>query len=173
MILHRGLGLPMLIIYPLLVGDHSARLKNMQSLWLDRSRGYATKRRKRPLERPWCKASVCCQCNKEASPIIYITLEVQTSDGRRQYEKHTVHFLECKEAHTNDGDLFMREFLKSDKPGLYLVCQLKPGSMHNWEHLVSLFNTKFFCGEAKFNSLSWLDTPISMAGPGCISKKIF
>lgn len=54
-------------------------------------------------------------------------------------------------AHTNDAYLCMREFLKSltDWANNWYV-NLKPGSVHAYEHLVSLFNTKFFCGEEKF-----------------------
>lgn len=27
---------------------------------------------------------------------------------------------------------------------------MKPGSIQDWDHLVTLFNAKFFCGEARF-----------------------
>lgn len=31
-----------------------------------------------------------------------------------------------------------------------MVCELEVSMVHDWEHIVSLFNTKFFCAEVKF-----------------------
>lgn len=33
----------------------------------------------------------------------------------------------------------------------YTYPHLKPGSIHDSEHLVTIFNAKFFCDEAKFS----------------------
>lgn len=45
----------------------------------------------------------------------------------------------------------LREFSKSLTNRAYVwFLNLKPGSNHDWDYLVTLFNAKFFCGEAKF-----------------------
>lgn len=50
----------------------------------------------------------------------------------------------------NDEDLYMREFTKSLTEQAYTwYVNLKPWWIHDLEHLGSLFNTKFFCTEAK------------------------
>lgn len=49
-------------------------------------------------------------------------------------------------------DLSMRELLKSLLDWFYTCnINLKLGLMHDWEHLVFLFNAIFFYAEAKFN----------------------
>lgn len=51
----------------------------------------------------------------------------------------------------NDHNLCLGEFSKSLTNHAYtLYLNLKPGSAHDWEHVVSLFNNKFFYAETKF-----------------------
>lgn len=45
----------------------------------------------------------------------------------------------------------LREFSKSLTDRTYVwYLNLKPGSIQDWDHLVTLFNDKFFCDEARF-----------------------
>lgn len=54
-------------------------------------------------------------------------------------------------AHCNDQNLCLRELSKSVTVHSYLwFLNLSPGSVHKWEHLVSLVNKKFFYAEPKF-----------------------
>lgn len=50
------------------------------------------------------------------------------------------------------SELYMREFSKSltDRAYTWYV-NLRASSVHDWEHLVSLYNVKFFYVEAKFS----------------------
>lgn len=48
-------------------------------------------------------------------------------------------------------ELCLREFSKSLIDRAYIwYLNLKLGSIQDWDHLVNMFNSKFFCGEAKF-----------------------
>lgn len=65
--------------------------------------------------------------------------------------EHIVCFLHFMGAHAHDVDLCMRGFSKSLSDQAYILyVNFKPGLVHDKEHLVSLFNTKFFCVEANF-----------------------
>lgn len=71
---------------------------------------------------------------------------------RGNIKEHVVRFLDCMDAFPHDDDLSMREFFKFLTNRAYTwYVNLKPGSLHHWEHLVSLFNTKFLYAEAKFS----------------------
>lgn len=51
----------------------------------------------------------------------------------------------------HNPELCVREFSKSLIDRAYVwYLNIKPGLIHDWDHLVTLFNVKFFCGEAKF-----------------------
>lgn len=56
-----------------------------------------------------------------------------------------MHFLDSMGPFTSDRTMCLKEFSKSliDKAYTWYV-NLKPGSVGDWEHLVSMFNTKFF-----------------------------
>lgn len=48
-------------------------------------------------------------------------------------------------------ELCLREFSKSLTDRAYVwYLYLRPGSIQDWDHLVTLLNAKFLCGEAKF-----------------------
>lgn len=57
--------------------------------------------------------------------------------------EHIVCFLDIIGAYANGADLYMREFSKSltDRAYTWYV---------NLKHLVSFFNTKFFCADGRF-----------------------
>lgn len=79
--------------------------------------------------------------------------------SRGNTREHVVRFLDFTGAHANDVDLCLRELSKllTDHAYAWYV-KLKLGTVHNWEHLVSLFNTKIFHIEAKFTlaELWWI-----------------
>lgn len=54
------------------------------------------------------------------------------------------------EAHTHDVDLCIEILKIFGELRLSYYVYLKPGLMHDLEHLILLFNTKFFCTEVKF-----------------------
>lgn len=55
------------------------------------------------------------------------------------------------EPFAQDMELWFREFSKSLIDRTYTwYPNSKPGSIEDWEHLVKMFNAKFFSGEAKF-----------------------
>lgn len=65
---------------------------------------------------------------------------------------HVVHFLNSMGPLTHDADLCLRVFSKSLFDRAYtLYVNLKLGSLHDWEHLVFLFNTNLFRIEVKFS----------------------
>lgn len=66
--------------------------------------------------------------------------------------KDPVSFLDIMGAFVHDANLSMREFLKFiiDRAYMWYV-NLKSVSVHDLEHLVSLFNTNFFCAYDKFS----------------------
>lgn len=85
-------------------------------------------------------------------PVGYVTPQFSKFNyGRGCTREYVVSFLDSIRAHAQNVDVCIREFSKpsTDWPYTWYV-NLKPGSMHDQEHLVSLFNTKFFCTEAKF-----------------------
>lgn len=70
-----------------------------------------------------------------------------------------VSFFYSMGAHANEADLCVREFSKSLKIRAYTwFVSLKPGSVHDDEHIFSLFKSKFFCVEAKLTllELDWM-----------------
>lgn len=59
--------------------------------------------------------------------------------------------LDSIDYHAHDTNLRLREFSKSRTNKAYTwYVNLKPWMVHDWEDLVSLFNTKFFHAEAKY-----------------------
>lgn len=64
-------------------------------------------------------------------------------------------FLDLMGLFSHDVNLCLREFSKSltDRAYTWYV-NLKPGSVRNWEHLMSMFNAKSFYAKARFPSLS-------------------
>lgn len=52
--------------------------------------------------------------------------------------------------HCHNPDLFLKEFSKSLTDHAYTwYMNLKPGTVHDWEDLVSFFNTKFCCAKSQ------------------------
>lgn len=73
----------------------------------------------------------------------------------------------CSQCHT-----MPQEFSKSSTYRVYTwYINLKPGSTHNFEHLVSLFNTNSCCAEAKF-SLVKLSQVTPKGRTGCTRERI-
>lgn len=63
-------------------------------------------------------------------PVGYTIPQFQKFDGRRgNTREHVVRFLDSIRAHANDVDLCMRVTIYDG--WVYLVHQLKPGSMHD------------------------------------------
>lgn len=62
--------------------------------------------------------------------------------------------------HAHFANLYLKEFSKSltDRTYTWYV-NLKPGTVHDGEHLISLFNTNFFFAEAKFTLAELGSTP--------------
>lgn len=77
----------------------------------------------------------------------YVTPQFQIFDGRRgNTPEHIIRFFDSTGAHTKDQNLCLRKFSKSLTDHTYTwYVNLKPGSVHEWEHLVSLFITKLLC----------------------------
>lgn len=80
-------------------------------------------------------------------------------------QEHVVRFLDSKGPFAHD-DLCLGEFSKSmiDRAYTWYVSP-KPGSIHDWELIVSLFNTKLFTRKQSF---IWLS-----GEPGDIHEKIW
>lgn len=65
--------------------------------------------------------------------------------------EHVVRLLDSMRAHANDADMCMREFSKPSMYRAYIwYFNLIPGPTHDLKHLFLIFNTNFFCAEAKF-----------------------
>lgn len=75
---------------------------------------------------------------------------------KRNTREHEVRVLDSMGANAHDVDLCIREFSKFliDRACTCYV-NLKPGSMHNWEHLVSLLKQKFFSIGAELRRMRW------------------
>lgn len=90
-------------------------------------------------------------CNKALSNGLCDSIIQKLNSGRGNTRERVVCFLASRGAHSCNLILCLREFLESltDCTCTWYV-NLKLGSMHSWEHIVSLFKTKLFCAEAKF-----------------------
>lgn len=82
----------------------------------------------------------------------YIVSNFQRFDGQRGNTiEHIARFIDAMRPFAHDPELCLREFSKSLTDRAYAwYLNLKPRSNQDWNHLVTLFNVKFFCGEAKF-----------------------
>lgn len=60
-------------------------------------------------------------------------------------KEYVVGFFDSMGPFIHDADLCLNEFLKSLADRAYTWCvNLESGSIHDWEHMLSIFNTKFF-----------------------------
>lgn len=60
-------------------------------------------------------------------------------------------FVDYMGAYAHDSELCMRSSQNSYWRAYTCYANSKPSSIYDWEHIVSLFNFKFFCAEAKFS----------------------
>lgn len=66
--------------------------------------------------------------------------------------EYVARFLDSIAPFSKDTELYLREFSKSLTDRAYTwYLSLKVGSIQHWDHMVSIFNTKFFYLERKYN----------------------
>lgn len=85
-------------------------------------------------------------------PMEYKIPKFQKFDGHKGNTKeHVARFLDSIGKYAKDQKLYLREFSKSLTDRAYTwYLSLKLGTIQDWEHMVSAFNTKFFFPEAKY-----------------------
>lgn len=85
-------------------------------------------------------------------PVGYAVPNFQKFDGRRGNTiEHIARFIDALGPFAHNSELCLREFSKSLTDQAYTwYLNLKPRLIQDWDHLVTLFNAKFFCGDAKF-----------------------
>lgn len=85
-------------------------------------------------------------------PVGYTVPNFQRFDGRKRNTiEHISLFIDAMWPFAHDPELCLRKFSKSLTDRAYAwYLNLKPGSIQDWDQLVTLFNAKFFYGEAKF-----------------------
>lgn len=83
----------------------------------------------------------------------YKVPKFQKFDGRKGDSKgHVRRFLDLLGVFSYDSTLCLRGFSKSLIDIAYTwYANLKLGSLHDFEHLISLFSSKFFCAKARFS----------------------
>lgn len=101
-------------------------------------------------------------------PMGYIVSKLQLFDGRRGNTwDHIVRFLDLMDPFAHDIELCLREFSKSLTDRAYtMYVNLKPGSVHYWEQLLSISSTKFVCVEPKISFLFWAKLSLLRQYPG-------
>lgn len=82
----------------------------------------------------------------------YTVPNVQKFDDQRgNIIERVLYFVDAMGPFAHNPELCFREFSKSLTDRAYVWdLNLKPGSIEDWDHLVTLINAKSFCGEAKF-----------------------
>lgn len=85
---------------------------------------------------------------KKPYPCRYKVLKFQKFDRRKEIKEHVLRILYSMGPFSHDATVCLKEFSKSltDRAYTWYV-NLKLGSVRDFEHLVSLFNSKFFCAE--------------------------
>lgn len=71
-------------------------------------------------------------------------------EGEETNKEHVVRYLDSIGAHPNDVDLCPSELYNYLTDRAYTsYMNMKSGLVCGWEHIVSLFNMKFFCAKTK------------------------
>lgn len=85
-------------------------------------------------------------------PAGYTVPNFQKFDGQKgNIIEHIARFVDAMGPYAHSPELCLREFSKSLTDSAYnWYLNLKPGSIQDWDHIVMLFNAKFFCAEARF-----------------------
>lgn len=88
----------------------------------------------------------------KAYPTGYTVPNFQRFDDRKGNPiGYVSRFIDVIGPFAHNSELCLKEFSKSLTNRVYIwYLHLKPGSIQYWDHLVTMFDTKFFCGETKF-----------------------
>lgn len=77
-------------------------------------------------------------------------------------------------AHANDANLCTKEFSKSLTDQAYTWNNnLKPGSMHDWEHLISFSTLNISMSKRSSFGRARKNVSIPMGGPGRVCKEFY